>query len=526
MFDCETLPSSPGLRTRIETLVLLGSICVALDAAPACCDVVADWPDTWMFPGSAAATAARARHKAVVSTSARINFLITPPNSWTELRRLPQPNVGTSRELAGTGAPVVAQSATARQRGRKDAAQQSEDEERQRAGQRDRQHRRTAAVSGRSERAGGRRARRRNGARGRSAGRQRRPEPCAVRVFARAARARTGCVSVDDDPREGGRLDRTIVRLCTTLCRAGRAMAAVAGGPACASRPLARRGRRPWLGAGEVVGHARRRHDARELPLHVDGRRRRDRRHREDRQRRHRRRERGRQRRQRRLRRPRSAAVPAELAALALEAARFDCVTSPSFPGLAIRIDNATLHWTQTDGTAAVGAGASAGAVPLPVPDPDRRLRRVAAGNAERWTDRSSNSSSRSRHPAESPQPVLRCVRCNTRRIITGSITTGISGDGPGGRSVGRRRRTRGSRGCLRCSRQSCRASGGADGRHDRRCGRRGRRRLRADRAARPAILPVVSLLKPRFGPIPAPPERRPEPQRRRWGAAARPARA
>ena len=146
MFDCETLPSSPGLRTRIETLVLLGSICVALDAAPACCDVVADWPDTWMFPGSAAATAARARHKAVVSTSARINFLITPPNSWTGLRRLPQPNVDTSRELAGTGVPVVAQSATARQRGRKDAAQQSEDEERQRAGQRDRQRRRTAAV--------------------------------------------------------------------------------------------------------------------------------------------------------------------------------------------------------------------------------------------------------------------------------------------------------------------------------------------------------------------------------------------
>ena len=53
--------------------------------------------------------------------------------------------------------------------------------------------------------------------------------------------------------------------------------------------------------------------------------------------------------------------MPAELAALALEAATFDCVTSPSFPGLATRIDNAMLHWTQTDGIAAVGAGAPPG---------------------------------------------------------------------------------------------------------------------------------------------------------------------
>jgi hypothetical protein len=45
----------------------------------------------------------------------------------------------------------------------------------------------------------------------------------------------------------------------------------------------------------------------------------------------------------------------------ALAAARFDWVTSPSFPGLAIRIETATLHRTQTEGTAAAGAGAPAG---------------------------------------------------------------------------------------------------------------------------------------------------------------------
>jgi hypothetical protein len=60
-----------------------------------------------------------------------------------------------------------------------------------------------------------------------------------------------------------------------------------------------------------------------------------------------------------------AAALAAEALEAALEAAlvaaRFDWVTSPSFPGLAIRIETATLHWTQTDGTAAAGVGAPEG---------------------------------------------------------------------------------------------------------------------------------------------------------------------
>ena len=42
VFACVTLPSFPGLRTRIEMFVLLGLVCVALDAAAACCEVSAD----------------------------------------------------------------------------------------------------------------------------------------------------------------------------------------------------------------------------------------------------------------------------------------------------------------------------------------------------------------------------------------------------------------------------------------------------------------------------------------------------
>jgi hypothetical protein len=56
-----------------------------------------------------------------------------------------------------------------------------------------------------------------------------------------------------------------------------------------------------------------------------------------------------------------AAAPEAEALEAALIAARFDCVTSPSFPGLAIRIETAMLHCTQTEGTAAAGAGAPAG---------------------------------------------------------------------------------------------------------------------------------------------------------------------
>jgi hypothetical protein len=56
-----------------------------------------------------------------------------------------------------------------------------------------------------------------------------------------------------------------------------------------------------------------------------------------------------------------ATALDEEALEAALVAARFDWFTSPSFPGLAIRIETATLHWTQTDGTAAAGAGAPAG---------------------------------------------------------------------------------------------------------------------------------------------------------------------
>jgi hypothetical protein len=37
VFDCVTGPSLPGLSTRTEMFVLLGSICVAPDAEVACC---------------------------------------------------------------------------------------------------------------------------------------------------------------------------------------------------------------------------------------------------------------------------------------------------------------------------------------------------------------------------------------------------------------------------------------------------------------------------------------------------------
>jgi len=46
LFDWVTEPSLPGLSTRIEMFLLLGSTCVALEAAAACCDVPADCPET------------------------------------------------------------------------------------------------------------------------------------------------------------------------------------------------------------------------------------------------------------------------------------------------------------------------------------------------------------------------------------------------------------------------------------------------------------------------------------------------
>ena len=41
---CVTDPSSPGLSTRTSMFVLLGSTCVAPEAADACCSLVAVWP--------------------------------------------------------------------------------------------------------------------------------------------------------------------------------------------------------------------------------------------------------------------------------------------------------------------------------------------------------------------------------------------------------------------------------------------------------------------------------------------------
>ena len=68
-------------------------------------------------------------------------------------------------------------------------------------------------------------------------------------------------------------------------------------------------------------------------------------------------------------------------------------------------------------------------AVPTPVPDPDiRRGHRTG----------------------------IRCIWCNTRRIITGSITTGISSHRPRRRRIGRRT-GRDRRGRLRC--RACRSA-------------------------------------------------------------------
>src|SRR3954451_6281018 len=48
LLDWWTLPSSPGLRTRIPTAVLLGSSCAATARAPASCQLLFDWPATWV----------------------------------------------------------------------------------------------------------------------------------------------------------------------------------------------------------------------------------------------------------------------------------------------------------------------------------------------------------------------------------------------------------------------------------------------------------------------------------------------
>ena len=48
LLDWRTLPSSPGLNTRIPTAVLLGLSCAATARAPASCQLWFDWPATWV----------------------------------------------------------------------------------------------------------------------------------------------------------------------------------------------------------------------------------------------------------------------------------------------------------------------------------------------------------------------------------------------------------------------------------------------------------------------------------------------
>ena len=145
-----------------------------------------------------------------------------------------------------------------------------------------------------------------------------------------------------------------------------------------------------------------------------------------------------------------AAILEAEALEAALVAARFDWDTSPSFPGLAIRIETATLHWTQTDGTAAAGAGAPAGQshcqfqIQIVAPAGGAGTPGVELGSQFQLQFQIQTSGG----VGESGS---RCVWCNTRRIITGSITAGISSHGPRWGRVGQdgraghRCRTRGS---------------------------------------------------------------------------------
>src|SRR4051812_50065731 len=48
LLDWWTLPSSPGLRTRIPTAVLLGLSCRAMAPASAAWPLVLAWPATWV----------------------------------------------------------------------------------------------------------------------------------------------------------------------------------------------------------------------------------------------------------------------------------------------------------------------------------------------------------------------------------------------------------------------------------------------------------------------------------------------
>src|SRR5207342_1361866 len=48
--DCETSPSSPGLRTRTEMLLFDGFFCTVPERAAALCSLSADWPISWVPP--------------------------------------------------------------------------------------------------------------------------------------------------------------------------------------------------------------------------------------------------------------------------------------------------------------------------------------------------------------------------------------------------------------------------------------------------------------------------------------------
>jgi hypothetical protein len=95
VFDCDTVPSLPGLSTRTEMFWFDGWICVALEAAAAVWSVDDDWVDDWT--GSASALPHVTASTASATTSVVINRLMCE-NSFDI--------AGTTRDSArSTGAP-------------------------------------------------------------------------------------------------------------------------------------------------------------------------------------------------------------------------------------------------------------------------------------------------------------------------------------------------------------------------------------------------------------------------------------
>ena len=271
----------------------------------------------------------------------------------------------------------------------------------QRAGQGDRQRGRTAAV-GRTHRMRRRRRGWREGT-GRCGGPGRGPEVppaercagfvvwrgCVLLDWATTTRAKpaTGTPPARVPDAHGG----VPVKHRTAPPRPALLLPAGCGGSVV---DLARGGRSRRSQRGQRRDHAC------ELPLHVDGRRRRDRRHREDRH--------GRNDHRQRWRHRRPSAAAAATAASPRGSGfdrggargrkvRLGHVTVVPRAGDADRNGDVALHADRGD---CGRCRSSAGAVPLPVPDPDRRPAPVEQGPREPSSNRSSNSSSRSRRPA------------------------------------------------------------------------------------------------------------------------------